>query len=140
VFFALQDFNFGLKSAVVQFNRLSGFMARAAVRLLGLILANFFDDFCVIEPAFSKGGQSHLRAFASLIRVPFAGAFLGDQKSMAPSIKGAFLGVEHDYSNFASTGKITSKVSDDSISKTIASMRSILAYGSFSGCHLAPLN
>jgi hypothetical protein len=80
----------------VHFNRLSALMAGAAVRLPGLILANYFDDFCVIEPAFSKGGQSHLRAFASLIRVPLAGAFLGDQtkvygpvgKSMALSVRG----------------------------------------------------
>jgi hypothetical protein len=100
------------------------------VRLVGLILANYFDDFCVIEPAFSKAGHTHLRAFASLIRVPFGEAFLGDGRSkvhMAPSAEGAFLGVEHDFFTFASNGKVTSKVSDDSI------LRSILASRSFSG-------
>jgi hypothetical protein len=35
---------------------------------------------------------------------------------MAPAVKGTFLGVEHGFSQFASTGIIIRKVSDDSIS------------------------
>mmetsp|Transcript_4196 Transcript_4196/g.13022 ORF Transcript_4196/g.13022 Transcript_4196/m.13022 type:complete len:120 (-) Transcript_4196:30-389(-) len=74
VFFRLQGFNFGLKSAVVQFNRLSAFMCRDGVRFLALVVTNYFDDFCVVEPRFALGGpQALLRAMAKdIIRVPFA--------------------------------------------------------------------
>jgi hypothetical protein len=107
VFFALQGFNIGLKSAVVQFNRLSALMAASVSRFLGLVLANYFDDFCVIERAFSKGGRALLREFARLLRIPFASSFMGDGKSAAPNAIGSFLGVLHDFSQYSAAGLVT---------------------------------
>ena len=104
-YFRLEGFNFGLKSAVVAFNRLAFCMQQSASRLLALCCASYFDDFCVAEPSFAKGGQQMLRDYASLLRVPFAGAFLGEpgSKSDAPSPRNTFLGVQHDFTPPASS-------------------------------------
>lgn len=102
-YFRLQGFNFGLKSAVVAFNRLSACMQDVFARILGICCANYFDDFCCAEPSFARGGQQLMRDAATRLGVEFAGDWLGQEgsKSDSPAAVNTFLGVQHDFSRFA---------------------------------------
>lgn len=133
-YFRLEGFNFGLKSAVVAFNRLAFCMQQSATRLLALCCASYFDDFCVAEPSFAKGGQQMLRDYASLLRVPFAGAFLGEpgSKSDAPSLKNTFLGVQHDFTRFARERISEAGIVPDRLVELAKDISEILEMGSFS--------
>jgi hypothetical protein len=55
-YFRLQGFNFGLKSAVNAFNRLSSCIRELANRLLAICCSSYFDDFCVSD--FCSGGSA----------------------------------------------------------------------------------
>ena len=113
-YFRLQGFNFGLRSAVVAFNRLSACMQDIFARVLGVCCANYFDDFCCAEPSFSKGGQQLMRDAAERLGVEFAGDFLGQEgsKSDGPGPVNTFLGVQHDFSRFARERVSTASVDE----------------------------
>jgi hypothetical protein len=100
-FFRLVGMNFGLRSAPVNFNRISFAMTRIAVRLLRLACSNFYDDFCIVEPSFLRGGQQLLRDMAALLRLPFDGSAIGLGKSERAALRNTFLGVVHDFTSFA---------------------------------------
>jgi hypothetical protein len=68
--FTTRGFCFGLKSSVVQFNRLPVFMARAATRLIPVVTSSYFDYFPIVEATWAQGGQILLRKFAILIGFP----------------------------------------------------------------------
>lgn len=131
VFFRLQGFNFGLKSAPNQFNRLSFCMARFAARLLRVASGQYFDDFCVTEPSFARGGQQLLRDMAATLGVPFDGAFIGDGKSESPAEVGAYLGVEHDFRAFRQQRYSLASVPRDRILELWRAISSILEASSF---------
>ena len=133
VFFRLQGFNFGLKSAVVAFNRLSFFMTRVAVRILRVTCTSYYDDFCVAEPSFARGGQQLLRDMAALLRVPFAGACLGDGKSHAPASVNVFLGVEQDFRRFPQLRESEAGASAERLQGIVEELDRVLAGGSFAG-------
>ena len=133
VFFRLQGFNFGLKSAVLQFNRLSFFIARAAARLLRICCTSYFDDFCVVEPSFDSGGQLALRKLASILRIPFAGERLGDGKSHAPSPANVFLGVNHDFARFRRFRESEASIDPDRLADVHRVLSSVIEARSFSG-------
>lgn len=132
-FFRLQGFNFGLKSAVVQFNRIAHFICRASARLLPLCASHFFDDFAVCEPSFARGGQFLLRGFADLLGFSFAGARVGDGKSVAAALSNTYLGVVHDFSSFFAKGQMCCYVSAERVQKISESIDAILDAGSFAG-------
>jgi hypothetical protein len=125
-FFRLVGFNFGLRSAPSQFNRLSFAMARIAVRVLRLSCSNFYDDFCVVEPSFARGGQRLLREIAALLRVPFDGLEMGQGKSEAPGLSNQFLGVLHDFTSFPHTRSSLASVPPDTIEDIAASINMAL--------------
>ena len=133
VFFRLRGFNFGQRSAPNQFNRLSFCIARAAARLLRVVCTFYYDDFSVTEPTFAPGGQLLLRGLAALLRIPFAGATLGDGKSEAPGPRNAFLGVIHDFSRFREFRESTACVDPERITAACAVIRHIIETGSFDG-------
>ena len=133
-YFRLQGFNFGLKSAVNAFNRLSSCIRELANRLLAICCSSYFDDFCVSEPTFAAGGQQLLRDLAALVGVPFAGTRLGEhRKSIRPAFVNAFLGVQHDFSSFERSNTSSSGVSTSLIDKLGSTIGSILEKGSFAG-------
>ena len=133
VYFRLQGFNFGLKSAVVAFNRLSNAMWSIVVRLCGVCCAAYFDDFCCAEPSFSRGGQQMLRDVAARLRVPFSGDYLGQplSKSVAPKARNAFLGVTHDFSRFARLRESTASVDAGVLEELASDISASLAEVSF---------
>ena len=71
--FTLPGFNFGLKTAVPQFNRTTDAYVAFMRRLLGVCCCKFFDDFNVTEPAWSAAhGQLLMRRLQTLIGAPFS--------------------------------------------------------------------
>jgi hypothetical protein len=105
VYVQVHGFNFGLKSAVLHFNRYAIFVSRAATRMLRVCNAQYYDDFCVAEPAFTRGqARTLLRGLAALLRLPFSD---DPRKSLPMAPCRAFLGVVHDFSGIAG-GFVTS--------------------------------
>jgi hypothetical protein len=101
VYFRLQGFNFGLKSAVVWFNRLSMFLCRAAVRFCPVTTGCYFDDFASCEPSFcGQTGRTALRSLAELVGLPFSDDVA---KSHPLSSTCTWLGVEFDFTGFSAT-------------------------------------
>ena len=132
-FFRLQGFNFGLKSAVIQFNRLAEFICRASVRLLPVVGSHFFDDFAICEPSFAAGGQFFLREFSALLGFPFSGANVGDDKSSLAALVNTYLGVVHDFSSFSTSRLVRCSVSSARVEGIAEAIDAILAAGSFDG-------
>ena len=97
VFAVLLGLAFGLKSAVLQFNRLPSLMACVMRRWLAIPAAHFFDDFKWVEPAFSA--QSGLK-FADLLIKAWGVLFDADKRHTLQS-SGVFLGICEDYGSKA---------------------------------------
>ena len=104
-YFTLPGFNFGLKSAVPQFNRVTEATCAIARRLLGVVCSKFFDDFVVVEPAATCAeSQDALRALHALIGFPFAEA-----KHVRAASEVTFLGVVSNLAD-AHVGVVTMRV------------------------------
>ena len=119
VYFTLPGFNFGLASAVPQFNRFPELMQAVARRLFGICSCHFFDDFNVTEPAFSAAsGQWALRQLLDIVGFPFAKAKAVD---VGPVV--VFLGVESDFSELTSRGVVLMRVRPDRVARLVARCR-----------------
>ena len=71
-YFTLPGFNFGLKAAVPQFNRVAELTAYIAVVVLGVVCCHYFDDYNVTEPTLSAAsGQRALRDHHGHVGLPF---------------------------------------------------------------------
>ena len=130
-FFYVHGFNFGLKSAVIGYYRWSEFLTRAAVRLGPVCCCHFFDDWCIAEPTFcGDEGQRFVLALARLLgvhldAVPFLNRNTGNQdvlpaKRQSPAYKRVFLGVETDFSRFATTGRVYVSIPKPKVDKIVA--------------------
>ena len=87
----------------------------------------------VAEPSFARGGQQLLRDMAALLRVPFAGACLGDGKSHAPASVNVFLGVEQDFRRFPQLRESEAGASAERLQGIVEELDRVLAGGSFAG-------
>ena len=121
-YFTLPGFNFGLKSAVPQFNRVAEAATLVALELLGVVCCHFFDDFNVTEPAETAvAGQAALGELLRMIGIPFSEA-----KHVAAADKVLFLGVESDLSDTAAGGLVSMRVTEERIQRLGDMMESIL--------------
>ena len=129
--FYVHGFNFGLKSAVIGYYRWSEFQTRAAVRLGPVVCCHFFDDWSIAEPTFcADEGQMFVLAFARLLgvhldAVRFTNRNTGAQdvlpaKRQSPAYRRVFLGVETDFTNFASSGSVFVSIPQPKIDKITA--------------------
>ena len=97
VYFEVPGHNFGLVSAVCNFNRSPELFTAAARRLLGIVTEHYFDDADTCEPGFAgDSGQVALGTLHGprLFGFPFD---QGKHEHMAPTHE--FLGVETDFSS-----------------------------------------
>jgi hypothetical protein len=109
-YFMLPGFNFGLKSAVPQFNRVTEATCAIARRILGVVCFKFFDDFVVVEPAATCAeSQGELRALHALTGFPFA-----DAKHAKAAREVTFLGVVSNLTD-ARAGVVTMLVTQKRI-------------------------
>jgi len=109
VYFTLPGLNFGLNSAPLAFNRYPRIAVMLARRFLGICLDQFYDDFCICEPDFTRdSGQIHLATILQDLGLPLAAA-----KHKPMSCRFIFLGVEADFSTFGTTGQVTLGISQE---------------------------
>jgi len=109
VYFTLPGLNFGLSSAPISFNRYPRLAVHLLRRVLAVPVTNFYDDFCTVEPAFTKGsGQKALWTVMEDFGLPLA-----RQKHPPMATVFCFLGVEFDASRFASDGIFVARVSQE---------------------------
>ena len=124
-YFTLPGFNFGLKSAVPQFNRVPEAATAIARRLLFILCSHYFDDFNVTEPKGTcKEAQLLLGELLELLGFPFAQA-----KHVEAAALVLFLGVEshlHD----AHRGWVEMCVSEDRVKTCVACIKKMLAQDS----------
>jgi hypothetical protein len=120
-YFTLPGLNFGLSSAVLQFNRFPELMVAVARRLLGVVCTHFYDDYAVVEPAFSaKWGQWALRALHTAVGFPFA-----PKKAVDVSPRFVFLGVVTDFAR-VQEGVVLMHVSKERVDKLVALLENLL--------------
>ena len=101
-FFLVPGCNFGLKAAVVAFNRVPEFMVHVARRLLASCVSHFFDDYPVCEPAWSaKSSQLFLGLLHEIMGLPFSleKHFLADSTA-------DYLGIQNDFSTVHVDGHV----------------------------------
>ena len=95
-YYTMKGHNFGLKAAVLSFNRHSQLVVAVARRLFGVACGAYFDDYDVTEPVrFGNSGKRVLHFLHRKLGVPLAG---GD-KDVKPAAANAFLGVVVDLRN-----------------------------------------
>jgi len=86
---------FGLSSAVIQFNRCSGFLTHFARMMLGILVINYYDDYLSIEMQACSGLAKRLLYFAANC----TGWFIDPAKGSCPSPCNKWLGVMKRISN-----------------------------------------
>ena len=97
--FSMPGFNFGLHSAVLQYNRVSHFIAEAVRRIGAVAAGNYYDDFVVCEPSWARGsGQSFLTFAMAELGYPAS-----EEKHVPMASSAVFLGVRADFSEFERT-------------------------------------
>ena len=129
-YFTMSGFNFGLKSAVLCFNRFPECMTAVARQLLAVVCTHYYDDFAVVEPACTaRGGQEALREIMKLVAFPFSAAKAVDARRVF-----TFLGVCCDLSS-AEEGV----VAESRRARLTAQIKETLESGAISGAQLASM-
>ena len=109
VFLTLPGLNFGLKSAVVSFNRFPLVAVRLLRELFGWTGGSYFDDFVTVEPRFCEGsGQMVLREVMEMLGLPVSA-----EKHMSMDSVFVFLGVQTDFSSLASSSMVWLGVTEE---------------------------
>ena len=121
-YFTMSGFNFGLASAVNQFNRLPEFSVAVARRIFGVCTGHYFDDFPTAEPTFAgDSGKAALTELHAEIGFPFE-----RRKSTPPAGVNVFLGVESDFRKMWKTGIIEMGVPEARAERTTRILGQIL--------------
>lgn len=121
VWFSLPGFNFGLKSAVNQFNRLAETVVCINQVFFAAACDHYFDDFILQEPvSTAANGQKCLRELSALLGMPFA-----PKKAVDVGNRVIFLGVESDLSESAA-GHVSLRVRPDRVQRLQATLEEVL--------------
>ena len=128
VFLTLPGLNFGLKSAVVSFNRFPLVAVRLLRELFGWTGGSYFDDFVTVEPRFCEGsGQEVLGAVMQMLGLP-----VSPEKHIPLASIFVFLGVETDFSRLRAAHKVWLGVTAERQGRLRESIAGILAGGALS--------
>ena len=128
VFLTLPGLNFGLKSAVVSFNRFPLVAVRLLRELFGWTGGSYFDDFVTVEPRFCEGsGQEVLGAVMELLGLPVSA-----EKHVPLASIFVFLGVETDFSRLQATHRVWLGVTAERQGRLRESIAEVLAEGALS--------
>ena len=121
-YFTMYGHNFGLKSAVLSFNRHSQLLTWIARRWFGVCCASYFDDVDTCEPSFSgSSGKKVLHDIARLAGTPFAA-----EKDKDFATANTFLGVLADLSDFVA-GSVALKPKPGRVRKIVETLQSALS-------------
>jgi hypothetical protein len=132
-YLTMPGFNFGLKSAVVQFNRIPHFAVEVVRRMLAVCTAHYFDDFSVVEPTFARDAKGLSSGQGNLWRVMVALGFpLSAKKHVPAAACSVFLGVETDFSRLPYEGFISAGVTQERVKALGRDIQRVLSEGSLS--------
>ena len=121
-YFTMPGFNFGVSSAVPQFNRTPELSVMCARCLFGVVACKFFDDFNVTETAWTaRSGQAALRRQHVELGMPFAEA-----KAVDVSDRVVFLGVESDLRQVVRDGVVRMRVRPDRVQRLVETCHQVL--------------
>ena len=133
-YFTLPGFNFGLRAAVPQFNRVTEAVTAIARRLLGVVCTHYFDDFAVVEPRdVAANGQAVLGALLVAIGMPFA-----PKKHVPTAEVFVFLGVESNLTG-APGGEVSMRVTQERIDSIVDQCVAILEAGAMASAEASRL-
>ena len=122
-FFDMVGFNFGLKSAVHQFNRYPALVVRFMRLVYAWCGTSYYDDFATVEPTCARGsGQRLLAHTMRRIGIPLS---MAKHVPMAPRF--IFLGVEAELAAFRRSGLVTLGVTDERRERIAATIDGHLA-------------
>ena len=123
-YYTMYGHNFGLKSAVLSFNRHSQLMSWIAKAWFGVCNAAYFDDVDTVEPTYcGSTGKAILHRLAEAMGTPFAA-----EKDVPFGLANPFLGVMADLSNYKS-GSAELKPKPGRVAKIVAGMKQVLRSG-----------
>jgi hypothetical protein len=122
-FFILPGHNFGLLSAVVNFNRISRFFVEAARSLGAVTVDGYYDDFTVDEPSDLACSGSHwLSNMLDVFGMSFALA-----KHVPHGECNDFIGVRTDYSAMPMHGIVRLAIKESRRQKLIVELANIIS-------------
>ena len=122
-YFTMAGHPFGLRAAVVSFNRVEAFMVYAQRKLGAVPCGQYFDDEVVCEPAFAcSSGQKFTWSFHRIVGFPFA-----EKKHQRMRYANAFLGVVNDAAVFI--GFMVVRVKEARRRKILKQLRAIRESG-----------
>ena len=122
--FIIRGSVFGAISSVLNFNRMSRWISVHMRCMLGLVIAPYYDDFCVAEPM----ATIHSAQFSFLQLISIFGPQTDPKKHVRGAIANPFLGVVTDFCKFAS-GIIIIRIKPERRQKLIIALLQIISKG-----------
>jgi hypothetical protein len=120
-FFVLRGMPFGCTSSVLHFNRLPTFMVTVLRCYFGVCVTNFYDDYCVAEPAATvHSAQWCVRRLHEIF-----GFLLDPDKHVRAATQNAFLGVVTDFTRVL-RGYVVFRIKEERRLKLVAALQHVL--------------
>ena len=132
-YFAMPGFPFGLKSAVVAFNRVEELLIEVSRVLMLVACGHYYDDAVTVEPRFAgRSGQRAVWMVHKLVGIPFA-------EKKHEKMRGAnpFLGIVSDFA--CRPGFVEMRVKESRRKKLMSDLESVLKSGELTGAQAASL-
>ena len=125
-YYTMYGHNFGLKAAVLSFNRHTQLLSWTAKAFFGVCNAAYFDDVDVTEPSYCGSSGKHvMHKLAELAGTPFA-----SEKDTPFATARVFLGVMSDLSDFKS-GSVEMRPKPGRVGKIVRCLREVLRSDKF---------
>ena len=132
-YFLIPGFPFGLKSAVVAFNRVEEFLIEVSRVLMLVVCGHYYDDAVTVEPRFAgRSGQRAIWFVHASVGIPFALKKHECMRSANP-----FTGIVTDFAR--TPGYVEMRVKTSRKRKMLRVMDAILKKGELTGAEAASL-
>jgi hypothetical protein len=132
-YFPMPGFPFGLKSAVVAFNRVEELLIEVSRVLMLVPCGHYYDDAATVEPRFAgRSGQRAIWMVHEVAGIPFAKK---KHEKMRPA--NPFLGIESDFAS--RPGFVEMRVKKKRRENLLSDLDSVLERGELTGAQAARL-
>ena len=132
-YFPMPGFPFGLKSAVVAFNRVEEFLVEISRVLMLVPAGHYYDDGVIVEPRFA--GRSGQRANWFVHEV--VGMPLAEKKHERMRASNPFLGIVSDFAR--SPGSVVLRVKEQRRKRLLEIIKGVLERGELTGAQAASI-
>ena len=132
-YFPMPGFPFGLKSAVVAFNRVEELLIEVSRVLLLVPCGHYYDDASIVEPRFAgRSGQRAAWMVHEVVGIPFAEKKHEKMRGYNP-----FLGIVSDFTR--RPGFVEMRVKESRRTKLLKDLGDVLKSGELTGAQAAKL-